>query len=166
MQSGNINTQMKGICSICLENRELSYEHVPPKRVFNDRPAVAHTIYGLQEGSKFGKSPTLLKRSQGLGHWTLCESCNGSTGDWYGPAFADWTAQCLRFAERLSGGGNVLLPFHIQPLNVVKQIVVMALAVSGSKTGNNEIDHLRRFALSKQSMGMPGAFVVKAYFNP
>ena len=157
---------MKGICSICLEFRDLSFEHVPPKRVFNDRPAVTHTIYGLHLGSKFKKSPTLLKGPGGLGRHTLCEICNGKTGAWYGEAFADWTMQCLSYARSLGGGGNVLLPFHVQPLNVIKQVVVMALAISGSKSGSNEIDRLRHFVLSKQSMSLPNTFVVKSYFNP
>jgi hypothetical protein len=156
---------MKGTCAICLSYGELSYEHVPPRRVFNDKPAVAHTLYGLHEGSKFKKPPTLLKRSQGLGQWTLCESCNGKTGNWYGAAFADWTQQCLQYAERLSGGGNVLLPFSIRPLEVLKQIVVMALAVAASKT-SNRLDRLRAFVLSRQAMGSLDEFVIRTYFNP
>src|SRR5665213_1392864 len=157
---------MKGICSICLEHGPLSFEHVPPKRVFNHKPAVAHTIYGLSVGSKFKKPPQLLQGPRGLGRRALCESCNGKTGAWYGDAFADWTMQCLAYAEKLRNDTNVLLPFHIMPLNVIKQILVMALAVSGSKSGGNKIDHLRRFVLSKQSMTLSPEFVIKTYFNP
>jgi hypothetical protein len=155
-----------GICSLCLESRPLSFEHVPPRRVFNSRPAVAHTIYGLQLGSKHQKSPPLLKGLAGLGRHALCESCNGRTGALYGNAFAEWTTQSLRYAERLRDTSTVLLPFTFQPLNVLKQIATMIIAVSGSKKSSPPVDALRRFVLSPQAMHLPNGANFKAYFNP
>src|SRR4051812_23341016 len=111
-----------GVCSLYLEMRPLSFEHIPPRRVFNQHPAVAHTLYGLQLGSKHHKDPVLLKGPGGLGRHAVCEGCNGRTASLYGDAFAEWTMQCLMYAERLRGTSTVLLPFTIKPLNVLKQI--------------------------------------------
>src|SRR5687767_2842842 len=133
-----------GVCSLCLDTGPLSFEHVPPRRVFNSRPAVAHTIYGLHLGSKHDKPPVLLEGPRGLGRHALCQSCNGKTADWYGDAFAEWTMQCLCYAERLRGTSTVLLPFTIRPLNVLKQIATMAIAVSGCRESDPQIDPLRR----------------------
>ena len=108
----------------------------------------------------------MLRGRRGLGRKSFCERCNGSTGAWYGEAFADWTTQCLRYASKLRGVSEVLLPFTIQPLNVIKQIVTMGLAVAGTKSSSPLIDGLRRFVLNRQSMQMPTGVDVRAYFNP
>jgi len=155
-----------GICSLCLEWRPLSFEHVPPRRAFNSRPAVAHTIYGLRVGSTHAKSPPLLKGAAGLGRHALCEQCNGRTGALYGDAFAEWTVQCLRYAERLRDTSTVLLPFTVRPLNVVKQIATMIIAVSGSTVSSPSMDAVRHFVLSPQSMHLPPDVSFKVYFNP
>ncbi len=155
-----------GICSLCLESRPLSFEHVPPRRVFNSRPAVAHTLYGLHLASEHKKSPPLMKARAGLGRRSLCEGCNGRTAALYGNAFAEWTVQCLRYAERLRDTSVVLLSFRLQPLNVLKQIATMIIVVSGSKTSSAPVDALRHFVLSPDSMQLPRDAHFKAYFNP
>jgi hypothetical protein len=155
-----------GTCVLCLERRALSFEHVPPRRVFNNRPAVAHTIYGLHLGSKHDKPPVLLKGPGGLGRNALCQSCNGQTAAWYGDAFAEWTMQCLSYAERLRDTSTVLLPFTIKPLNVLKQIVTMSLAVAACKVADPQVDPLRRFVLSPHAMYLPDGVTFRSYFNP
>jgi hypothetical protein len=155
-----------GTCSLCLDAGPLSFEHVPPRRVFNNNPTVAHTIYGLERGSQYKKMPLLLPAPRGLGCYAFCERCNGQTGAWYGEAFAVWTAQCLRYASKITSVSAVEVPFHIQPLNVLKQIATMAIAVSGSRKSNPTSDALRRFILSRQSMSLPPNIFFKTYFNP
>jgi hypothetical protein len=163
-----IMTRMRkmGTCSLCLEKRSLSFEHVPPRRVFNNRPAVAHTLYGLHLGSKHSKSPPLLRGAAGLGRNALCEQCNGRTAALYGDAFAEWTLQCLDYARRLHDTSTVLLPFTIKPLNVLKQIATMMIAVADTKTSSPSLNAIRHFVLSPQAMHLPYDVVVKAYFNP
>lgn len=153
-------------CSLCLYRTKLTFEHVPPKRTFNSRPAVAHTIYGLRVGTEHKKAPTLLEAHQGLGRRALCEACNGKTADWYGDAFAEWTTQCLQFAERLDAAVVPLVSFNIEPLSVLKQILVMVLAASGCKAGGDKVDLLRAFVQEKDRVHLPHEFAVKAYFNP
>jgi hypothetical protein len=155
-----------GICALCLETRPLSFEHVRPRRVFNSRPAVAHTIYGLHVGSRYRKAPPPLKSPRGLGRSALCEQCNGRTGALYGDAFAEWTMQCLSYAEKLRDTSTVLLPFTIKPLNVIKQLATMLIAVSGLKMPSPSVDALRHFVLSPQAMHLPQDVAFKAYFNP
>jgi len=155
-----------GICSICLAHGELTFEHVPPRRVFNDRAAVAHTLYGLEIGAKFKKSPLLLRRPAGLGLQTICERCNGLTASLYGDAFAEWTTQCLRYANRITTSNEMLLPFSVQPLNVLKQVATMILAVSGSTLSHEKVNAIRSFVLSPQTMSLPNDIVFAAYLNP
>jgi hypothetical protein len=155
-----------GVCSLCLHYGKLTFEHVPPRRAFNSGSAVAHTLYGLASGSKHGKPPPLLNRPAGLGQRSLCERCNNITGSYYGDAFADWTIQCLRYAERIKASSEIVLSFRLQPLNVLKQIATMIIAVSGSKANGEWLDVLRAFVLSPQLMALPTGVVVAAYLNP
>ena len=50
-----------GRCHICTERAALTFEHIPPRRVFNDRPAVCHTFFGLEIGTKFNKAPPVSR---------------------------------------------------------------------------------------------------------
>jgi len=155
-----------GICSLCLEYGPLTFEHIPPKRVFNNVPAVAHNLYGLEVGSIYKKKPRLLKKAAGLGRHALCERCNGYTASLYGEEFADWTTQCLRYADRIGDSSEMLLPFQIRPLNVLKQIATMIMAVSESTQSAPSFDRLRGFALSPNSMQFPMEISLASYMNP
>src|SRR5688572_23653295 len=113
----------EGICHICHRRGKLSFEHVPPRRAFNRLPVVAHTLnhpLAITKRIPFG---TTLKYRAGMGVETICERCNGFTGDYYGFAFAEWMRQALVDADRYERAGAseqmILLPFHIEPLAVL-----------------------------------------------
>lgn len=162
-----INEMAKyGTCSLCLSTGPLTFEHVPPKRVFNSKPAVAHTIFGLKLGSEHGKTPVLQRNNQGLGVPSLCEGCNGSTAKNYGEAFYDWTVQCLNYADKIRGNDNLQLSFTIEPLAVLKQIGVMLIAASSSTHHTADLDAFRHFLLSPRCMTMPSDLKIAAYLNP
>ena len=57
----------EGICHICCNYKKLSYEHIPPRKAFND----IRVKY---------KGKTLQR---GLGGYTLCEDCNNKMGAYY-----------------------------------------------------------------------------------
>lgn len=155
-----------GICALCLEERELTFEHIPPRRAFNNRPAVAHTVYGLTLASTIKRDPPLLKRPRGLGQHALCTLCNGQTAALYGDAFADWTFQCLSYADRIQGPTRIILSFSIYPLRVLKQIVVMLLAASKSTADAPLLRALRYFVRNPHSISLPKEFVISGYLNP
>jgi hypothetical protein len=134
--------------------------------VFNSRPTVAHTLYGLETGSKHKRQPVLLQDPAGLGRHALCQRCNANTAAFYGEAFADWTTQCLRYADRIKDSSQILLSFALKPLNVLKQIATMIVAVSESAESAPSLDRLRAFALSPNSMEFPNGIVLAAYMNP
>lgn len=33
----------------------------------------------------------------GMGEYTICETCNNTTGAWYGAAYADFAAQGMKY---------------------------------------------------------------------
>ena len=148
----------KGICRLCGEYRDLTFEHIPPHSAFNDRYVVFQTMQDMLQGY----SHTKFRR--GIGDYSLCESCNNLTGAWYGKAFVSWSRQGLEWLNVLKSGTSLALPYHIRPLNVIKQIMIMALAMGPESTVSRR-EELRRFVLNREHKGLPAEERVYVYFN-
>jgi hypothetical protein len=104
------------------------------------------------------------KFRRGLGRYTLCERCNNLTGAWYGASFVAWTKQGFEWFDKIGAESAINLPYYIQPLNVLKQVVSMALAMSpkASLKYNREV---RGFVLNKTERYLPPRYRVHVYFN-
>jgi hypothetical protein len=104
-----------------------------------------------------------------MGVTTLCAQCNGTTARYYGDAFADWIRQALVFADKyaqVDGRENeILLPFEIEPLSVIKQIATMALAVA-SPSSIDANRNLRYFVLMPFEQYVPPDYSFRVYLNP
>ena len=148
----------EGLCRLCGEHKPLSFEHIPPKSAFNDSQRLFQTMQDLLAGRSRSKF------RGGIGKNTLCERCNNLTGRWYGGAFADWSKQGLELFDKFGRQPPLALPFYIRPLNVIKQITVMALAMAAEQTQNYHYE-LRRFVLNKEQRYLPPKYNVHAYFN-
>jgi hypothetical protein len=150
----------EGLCRLCGEYKKLSFEHIPPKRAFNNKSLLLTTIEHLD------KQWSPSQPRQGLGKHTLCESCNKKTGSWYGNEFVKWTKQGMEWFDHLRAKESIYLqlPFYICPLNVLKQIMVMALAMSSAAALNYHYD-LRKFVLSKEQRYFPKKYAVHVYFQ-
>lgn len=150
----------QGMCHLCGRVDRLTFEHIPPRRVFNDRPLVLRTIDHIARGWKGA-----ARFRRGLGRTTLCEQCNGRTAALYGSAFAEWTRQALRFAGRVGAETTLCLPFDVCPLGVLKQVLTMALAATGGGE-SQRCGELQRWILCPQQRHLPREYGVFAYFNP
>lgn len=110
-----------GQCRLCGEIRALSFEHVPPRRAFNDQPVLIQ-----QHKHLFGDNPYLLGKSsrsqRGLGEYSLCECCQKNTGDWYARHYVAFAHQ---LACNIVNPSNGSLTFMINPYRVFKQCLVL-----------------------------------------
>jgi len=158
--SANARQTRQGVCHLCGQVSRLSFEHIPPKRVFNDRPLVLRTVDDM---ARRWKGPSRFRR--GMGRRTLCEACNGRTADLYGEAFAEWTRQALSFVGRIGPNPVLSLPFDIFPLRVLKQVLTMALAATGAGEPRR-CGELQRMILCPHQRYLPYEYGVFAYFNP
>lgn len=123
----------------------MSKEHIPPKAAFNN-----DTVFLMSMENWLRKENKGLKQMQGGFHKsTLCNQCNNNTGSWYGRAFVDF---CIKGAEYLDNGysGRMTLAFDIYPLRIIKQIVVMMLAINPPKFRLKHPE-LEKFVLSKKA---------------
>jgi len=148
----------EGFCRLCGNYGKLSFEHIPPKKAFNDHQQLLRTMedhLSTRPYSRFRK---------GLGTYSLCGRCNNLTGAWYGPAFVNWTKQGYAWLDKVEGEKILSLPYYIRPLNVLKQVLVMAAAMAPevSLPAHKE---LRQFVLSPYQRHMPSDYRAFIYFG-
>jgi hypothetical protein len=140
----------KGTCCICGRYSDLSFEHVPPRKAFNDRSLVRRKVDWMREGGpKIDRGGKVEQR--GAGEYTLCERCNNITGKWYGCAYVEWAKQGLEAIDSSRGWPAIYYRFKIYPLRVLKQVVCMFLSTNGPGFARGHPD-LVRFVLSRDRM--------------
>lgn len=99
-----------GICRICGENKELTFEHVPPETVFNKGVVRNVTLDAvIKDTVKENKLPWEINygkgkiKQRGRGGFYLCGDCNSCTGQWYVPEYSRFV---MPFRERCGRLGN------------------------------------------------------------
>lgn len=133
-----------------MEEKQLSFEHIPPQSAFNKRPVVMEI---LDTDMLEGKPSRKIHHQRGSGNYTLCGKCNTDTGAWYGNAFVDFAYQGMNLLN-VTNESVLLHPFHVFPLRILKQVICMFLSVnipSFCKTNS----YLRKFVLSKSERYLP-----------
>lgn len=154
-----------GTCHLCGDFTKLSFEHVPPKAAFNDRPVVQATINELIKKESDLNNFTGKINQRGVGGYTLCERCNSLTGGWYGSYFVDWTYQVARVLLGAKGKPTMFYLYRIFPLRVIKQIICMFFSVHGDKFREAQPD-LVHFVLNKEKRFLPPDISIYCFYNP
>lgn len=122
----------EGLCHICGKYSKLTFEHIPPKQAFNWYRA---KIYNGDEALKRSKGAQAkyCNLQQGMGKYSLCQSCNNNTGAWYAQTYCDFAMDVVKSLHKLNQleHGNVVeFTFKNCPiLQVVKQIVAMFCSI-------------------------------------
>jgi hypothetical protein len=141
-----------GICHICGQEKKLSFEHVPPRAAFNDRP-VLRTAF---EDFLCSENPDEIKgeiQQRGAGAHTLCEKCNSDTGSWYGGPYAKWASQAMQLIIETRGKPSLGYSFNLFPLRVLKQIICMFFSANSPQYQALNTD-LVRFVLNRESFSL------------
>jgi hypothetical protein len=152
----------KGNCHLCGEFKELSFEHIPPKAAFNDRPILIQKHEHLfdKKSYVYGKS---IRSNNGSGAFCFCENCNKNTGTWYARDFSEFVAQAYNhfdMAERICSTN--LIEFNFKPLNVLKQILTMFIAIEHMGILKNDKE-LVNFILEKENNSLPDKYQIYLY---
>lgn len=123
-----------GICAICGCERILTFEHIPPKAAFNDKPSRMYSMDNILEKVKESRQiPKSFEglhysdRQKGYGDYLLCADCNNMTGHLYAPAYIDFNNALLglianNYNSFMTAKG-IELDVKIKPLNFVKQVL-------------------------------------------
>lgn len=115
-----------GTCCICGEEKELTFEHIPPRAAFNHFNLKMYDFwaYVLRNNTRYKQF------QKGAGRYSLCGSCNNLTGEWYGAAYAEFASQGMRYYKQ-NAQGVLSVPYTIYPLRVLKQIVSCFASANG-----------------------------------
>lgn len=154
---------MKGRCHICGEYKKLSFEHIPPKKAFNNRRVVRVKSDDLLELGP-DQLPKGRVEQRGSGDYTLCERCNNLTGHWYGEKFVDWCYQAMEILARSRGKPTLYYPYKLYPLRVIKQITTMFLSTNGIDF-RDKCPELVEFVLNRNRKYLPPKFRFFIFYN-
>ena len=115
-----------GNCCICGQEKDLTFEHIPPRAAFNRFNMKMYDYWGyiLHNSTKYKPF------QKGTGGYTLCSSCNNLTGEWYGAAYAEFADQGMKYFKS-NAKGFITVPYTIYPLRVFKQIISCFASVNG-----------------------------------
>lgn len=153
----------QGNCAICGKHTELTFEHIPPKCAFNDKLIFVQKHDHLFETKSYlyGKKQ---KSHKGQGLYSLCQSCNNNTGDWYSRDYCDFAQQGLTILTKQENPNYIEGQYMIKPLNVFKQIITMFMSADrlGYLQSKKE---LVNFILNKSSNLFPDNLRVFIYSN-
>lgn len=152
----------KGQCHLCGNFGELTFEHIPPKAAFNNTPILIQKHEHLFDKNSyvFGKS---IRSNNGSGSYCFCKSCNNNTGSWYARDFSEFVAQAYIHFDGVEIVNRVnLIDFDFKPLNVLKQILTMFLAIDHSNFLRND-KKLVNFILEKDNNLLPEKYQVYLY---
>lgn len=153
-----------GICSICNMERQLSYEHVPPKQAFNEKRIIEYKLgkHVLSLGAEEIRKGDI--KQKGMGEYTLCKKCNNDTGSWYAKNFIDWSYQGMDILIKTHGKPTLIYLNYLFPLRIIKQIIVMFFTVCNGRIGK-VYPYLQKFVLEKEKMYLPPNIRIFVYYN-
>jgi hypothetical protein len=151
----------KMLCRLCGKSKKMTEEHVPPQSAFNNKPIKYQTFTDIMGLSLH---PYPKKSSNGLKQFCLCRECNSKTGGDYGSAFVEWTKQADAWLAKLDEWRDIPLRYEIQPLNVLKQILVMGLAWLPIER-LHRYKSWREYLQNRDDKRLPKDLRVYAYFN-
>ena len=146
------------ICRICGQEKELTFEHVPPKSAFNNVPRALYSgeivIKQIADPNRKPWEYDGIKyeqQQQGAGYYSLCAECNSKTGAWYVPEYENWAVTCHKIMKELNPQTNDIVEFKcrgVKPLPILKQVMAMFCSVSDELHNDKQ---LTDFILNKDS---------------
>jgi hypothetical protein len=150
-----------GKCHICGVFGQLTYEHVPPKKAFNDGGGLVASLQDYLDAEERGgpEKVRYSKNRKGFGRYSLCQRCNNETGALYGPEYIGWAYQGVRY---MGASDALALPYHIFPGRIAKQIITMFASANGAGFFDANPD-LRKFVLDRDAVGIPPKFRLYCY---
>jgi hypothetical protein len=160
----------EGICRLCRQHGQLTFEHVPPRSSFNDERTRVYGFPDWLNRDERGVMPGGRFEQRGAGAYALCERCNNNTGSWYGKELSRATAAgagilaeaplaefdmleepryaCIDFKQSPTG------PY---PLRFIKQVITMLLATSPAELTQRQPE-LGDFVLDRTRTGLSEQF--------
>lgn len=151
--------KIHGICCICGQETDLTFEHIPPRAAFNRFNLRLYNYFGyiIHNNEKY------ISAQKGSGKYSLCSSCNNLTGEWYGAAYAEFASQGMTYHQKKSRG-LLCVPYTIYPLRVLKQIISCFASVNGPLWCQQN-PMIKEFLLNRYEQRFPPHLDIRMYMQ-
>lgn len=156
-----------GPCHVCGQTGPLTFEHMPPRSAGNSHARRAVDLE-TSLAHPIGDFPSRgwVSMQRGVGLYATCASCNNFGGSTYVPHYLDFTASVIigleQWARQAESSGLTEAPEklrmtmqRIHPGAVVRQVLFMLLAASGSEGLGRRYPVLREIVLEKATATLP-----------
>ncbi len=128
----------EGMCHVCGAIDKLSFEHIPPRSLGNNRPRNSYSVVEmLEQNRKIDNTEGLFAtiQQQGSGRYSLCKKCNSYFGTHYVPAYTQFILNMVgtfkQAAKKLSSENYICVEIEkVDGLAVFKQILSMLCSLS------------------------------------
>lgn len=120
----NIKKTKIGVCRICKEEKELNFEHVPPRSAFNKNSRyqiINSTDYYTNVENFLRKTKKIKSKIEqgGLGDYCLCFDCNEFLGSKYVREYKKFAELCMSIITHEDKNAKAF-KFDISDLNHLK----------------------------------------------
>ncbi len=151
-------------CHICGIESELTYEHIPARKAFNDTGVLISEMHP-ESAAEEGLNPSNLKIHQkGMGSYSLCPKCNSDTGGYYGSKFVAFCKKGMQILQASNYRPQLIYMMDFFPLAVIKQISSMFLSINSIDFRDRNVD-LAQFVLNRDKKYLPNRYKFYIYFN-
>ena len=141
------------ICCICGKKTIMSFEHIPHKSAFIKGRVNLYQGTDILGRDRLPWDLTGARYHQlqkGSGFATVCQACNNFAGHKYVKAYKLFVQEGIKqLCDRINGYIETSNFINIKPLNIIKQIIVMFLAINPPSVGKENYD-LRSFVLNPE----------------
>ncbi len=157
---------IKGICRLCGEDTDLSFEHVPPKTASNKN--TKYTSVDFEDYIKI-KDPLKEKpkgqiKQGGIGYNSFCKRCNSFLGSHYVPAYKRWVQGGFEILKDTEFYPHKYLIKEVEPLKILKHIISMFLAIN-REWYLKSYPELAEFVQNPESKILPNRYRVFTYLT-
>lgn len=162
---GKRNTKV-GICRLCKNSKELSFEHIPPKVAFNKNTryySIPHQDV-LTDPNPLEYKPKGMIHQGGLGYYSLCRGCNSFLGTHYVKDFAKWANIGMDINSKYTFNYAEILMEKVNPLFILKQIISMFICMN-QPWFTEEYAELLDFVKDPGNRYLPERYKLYTYMN-
>jgi len=150
--------------------KKLTFEHLPPKSVFNKDNIKMYNIIDVatKESVPWNFDGMKYKAQQqgGNGGYTLCEQCNNNLGSWYVVDYADFALKLYNCIKNYGFSQDDLFSVYateIYPQRIFKAVLAMFCSLNNNAFSENA--NIRKLLLHKESKGLEDGYGISMYYN-
>lgn len=160
-----------GKCKLCLETKELNFEHTPPRSAFNKETkyyTIDQTEY-YQKAKEYtfeNLKPKSRKKQGGIGDFSFCFNCNNFLGINYVDDYKKFAVIAMSIIQSNNKNAKAY-KFDISGINLlrfIKQITAIFIATN-KHSFTESYPELLEFVKNKNFIDLPNRYRFYMYLN-